>query len=281
VMTLQSGGVGLNLTSASHVIHFDRCYNPAKEAQATDRCHRLGQLQAVCVHRLITQGTFEERLEEIMQRKSKLSAITVTAAEDWIANYSDEALFDLFMLRSGSNRSGTQQAKQRTTTQNSFSQAASSQAASSQAASSRVAPAPKLSPADTENRKRKRLPVVIKPTPRKRWRRLVVIDDDELENIQMRGLDVALPPSSDSCGSYQPSSSSTSFSSISPPVGATNSSSSSSRLKLEEEECTICMDAPCNVRLVPCQHRSLCQTCAAMVESCPLCRKPIQQRIEC
>lgn len=104
LITLQCGGIGLNLTAANHVIHFDRCYNPAKEAQATDRCHRLGQKRSVCVHRLITEGTYEEQLEKIMARKQDLSSLTVTRAEDWIADYDDEALFDLFMLRTGSAR---------------------------------------------------------------------------------------------------------------------------------------------------------------------------------
>jgi len=99
LITVQCGGIGLNLTAASHVVHFDRCYNPAKEAQATDRCHRMGQRRAVCVHRLVTEGTYEERLEEIMKRKQDLSSLTVTSAEDWIADYDDAALFDLFTLR--------------------------------------------------------------------------------------------------------------------------------------------------------------------------------------
>ncbi|CAK9113963.1 Uncharacterized ATP-dependent helicase YwqA [Durusdinium trenchii] len=77
LITLQCGGIGLNLTAANHVIHFDRCYNPAKEAQATDRCHRIGQKRSVCVHRLITEGTYEEQLEKIMARKQDLSSLTV------------------------------------------------------------------------------------------------------------------------------------------------------------------------------------------------------------
>ena len=64
-LTMQAGGVGLTLTAATHVVHFDRCYNPAKEAQATDRLHRSGQKRAVCVHTITTLGTFEERLDEI------------------------------------------------------------------------------------------------------------------------------------------------------------------------------------------------------------------------
>lgn len=106
LITVQCGGIGLNLTAASHVVHFDRLYNPAKEAQATDRCHRLGQRRAVCVHRMVTEGTYEERLEEIMQRKQDLSSLTVTRAEDWIADYDDQALFDLFTLRSGKGGAG-------------------------------------------------------------------------------------------------------------------------------------------------------------------------------
>lgn len=101
VLTVQAGGVGLNLTAANHVIHFDRCYNPAREAQATDRSHRLGQKLKVMEHRLITEGTFEERLEEIMRRKSELSNLTITGSEDWIADYSDKELAELFMLRTG------------------------------------------------------------------------------------------------------------------------------------------------------------------------------------
>lgn len=101
LLSIGVGGVGLNLTAASHVVHFDRCYNPAKEAQATDRCHRLGQHRAVCVHTLVTKDTFEERLDEIMRDKTELSSMTVTSGEDWIASYSDEKIKELFMLRPG------------------------------------------------------------------------------------------------------------------------------------------------------------------------------------
>lgn len=103
LLTVGVGGVGLNLTAASHVIHFDRCYNPAKEQQATDRTHRLGQRNAVCVHAFVTTGSFEERLDEIMREKAELSNLTVTSADDWIANYNDEEVRELFMLRSSSS----------------------------------------------------------------------------------------------------------------------------------------------------------------------------------
>merc|ERR1719436_1595925 len=85
LLSLQAGGIGITLTAAAHVIHFDRCYNPAKEAQATDRVHRIGQTRTVFVHRLITKGTFEEKLAEIMAKRQLLSDITVTAGEEWIA----------------------------------------------------------------------------------------------------------------------------------------------------------------------------------------------------
>jgi len=98
LLTVNAGGVGLNLTTASHVVHFDRCYNPAREAQATDRCHRIGQQRPVCVHRLVTAGTFEERLDEIMHSKSELSSLAVASADDWIADFTDEQLFELFTL---------------------------------------------------------------------------------------------------------------------------------------------------------------------------------------
>merc|ERR1712048_1518169 len=68
VCTLGTGGVGLNLTRASHVVHFDRCWNPAREAQATDRAHRIGQCRTVVVHRLVSQGTLEERLASELER---------------------------------------------------------------------------------------------------------------------------------------------------------------------------------------------------------------------
>merc|ERR1712217_825237 len=72
LLSLAVGGVGLNLVAASHVVHFDRWYNPAREAQATDRCHRIGQHRTVCVHHIITSGTFEERLDKLMRAKSKI-----------------------------------------------------------------------------------------------------------------------------------------------------------------------------------------------------------------
>ena len=69
LLSLKAGGTGLNLTRADHVIHFDRWWNPAVEDQATDRAYRIGQTRPVQVHRLITEGTVEERVAELLRRK--------------------------------------------------------------------------------------------------------------------------------------------------------------------------------------------------------------------
>lgn len=98
LLTLKTGGVGLNLTRASHVVHFDRCFNPAIECQATDRTHRIGQLQKVCVHTLIAKDTFEERIDRILRNKAILAKMVVAANENWIADYSDDDLKNLFCL---------------------------------------------------------------------------------------------------------------------------------------------------------------------------------------
>lgn len=96
------GGTGLTLTAATHVVHYDRCYNPAKEAQCTDRAHRIGQHRTVTVHTLTSQDSFEARLDEIMQRKRHLSDITSSSSENWIADYDDDEVRELFRL--GSSR---------------------------------------------------------------------------------------------------------------------------------------------------------------------------------
>ncbi|NGN92352.1 DEAD/DEAH box helicase family protein [Nocardioides sp. KC13] len=81
LLSLKAGGVGLNLTRADHVIHVDRWWNPAVEDQATDRAHRIGQTRTVQVHRLITQGTVEERVAELLQRKRVLADAVLGAGE--------------------------------------------------------------------------------------------------------------------------------------------------------------------------------------------------------
>ena len=69
ILSLKAGGTGLNLTSAAHVIHFDRWWNPAVEDQATDRAHRIGQNKNIFVYKLIAAGTIEERMLELQERK--------------------------------------------------------------------------------------------------------------------------------------------------------------------------------------------------------------------
>ncbi|MEZ4933115.1 MAG: DEAD/DEAH box helicase [Saprospiraceae bacterium] len=95
ILSLKAGGTGLNLTAASNVIHYDLWWNPAVEAQATDRAYRIGQQKNVMVWRLITQGTFEEKIDEMIRRKKDLANLTVATGESWIGDLSNE---DLKML---------------------------------------------------------------------------------------------------------------------------------------------------------------------------------------
>lgn len=74
ILSIRAGGTGLNLTSASHVIHFDRWWNPAVENQATDRAYRIGQKRNVLVHKFICQGTIEEKIDDLIRQKKNLSA---------------------------------------------------------------------------------------------------------------------------------------------------------------------------------------------------------------
>ena len=86
----------MNLTAASHVIHFDLWWNPAVEAQATDRAYRIGQSKNVMAHRFITNDTFEERIDEMIQRKKHLAEMTVSTGENWIGKLSNKELRDIF-----------------------------------------------------------------------------------------------------------------------------------------------------------------------------------------
>ncbi|MDR0272868.1 MAG: SWF/SNF helicase family protein, partial [Clostridiales bacterium] len=100
VLSLKAGGVGLNLTAANHVIHFDRWWNPAVENQATDRAFRIGQKKNVCVHKFVTTGTIEEKIDTIIENKQKLSGdvIAASSGESWITEMDNDELFDLFKL---------------------------------------------------------------------------------------------------------------------------------------------------------------------------------------
>ena len=96
VLSLRAAGTGLNLTAANHVIHFDLWWNPAVEAQATDRAYRIGQKSNVMVHRFITKNTFEEKINEMIQSKKALAEMTVSTGENWIGNLSNKELRELF-----------------------------------------------------------------------------------------------------------------------------------------------------------------------------------------
>ena len=91
VLSLRAGGFGLNLTKATHVIHFDRWWNPAVEGQATDRAHRIGQEKTVFVHVFVTEGTVEERVEEILERKESLAGLLKDGEKLWNAIGLDNA----------------------------------------------------------------------------------------------------------------------------------------------------------------------------------------------
>lgn len=99
LLSLKAGGVGLNLTAANHVFHFDRWWNPAVENQATDRAYRMGQMRDVQVHKFISLGTLEERIDEMLENKQQLSDNVISSSESWITELSTEALQDLFSLR--------------------------------------------------------------------------------------------------------------------------------------------------------------------------------------
>lgn len=98
LLSLKAGGVGLNLTRADHVIHVDRWWNPAVEDQATDRAHRIGQTRTVQVHRLITQGTVEERVAELLQRKRVLADAVLGGGEAAFTELSNADLRELVEL---------------------------------------------------------------------------------------------------------------------------------------------------------------------------------------
>ncbi|MDR2404416.1 MAG: DEAD/DEAH box helicase [Spirochaetaceae bacterium] len=96
LISLRAGGLGLNLTAASRVIHYDLWYNPAVENQATDRAFRIGQRQNVFVHRFIMRNTFEEKIEAMLTSKRELAEMTVSSGESWLARMSHEELRALF-----------------------------------------------------------------------------------------------------------------------------------------------------------------------------------------
>jgi len=101
ILSLKAGGTGLNLTSATNVIHYDLWWNPAVEDQATDRTYRIGQEKNVMVHRLITLGTFEEKIDEMLKSKKDLANMAVYEGEKIITELSDKEIYEIFTLSGG------------------------------------------------------------------------------------------------------------------------------------------------------------------------------------
>lgn len=99
VLSLKAGGVGLNLTRANHVVHFDRWWNPAVENQATDRAFRIGQTQKVLVHKFVTRGTIEEKIDQMISEKQALADhVVAPTGETLVTEMDDKKLMDLFRL---------------------------------------------------------------------------------------------------------------------------------------------------------------------------------------
>ena len=99
VLSLKAGGTGLNLTAASHVIHFDRWWNPAVENQATDRAFRIGQKRNVLVHKMMCKGTIEEKIDQLITEKSSLASdVLQVSGESLLTEMSDKQLLNLVRL---------------------------------------------------------------------------------------------------------------------------------------------------------------------------------------
>jgi len=99
VLSLKAGGVGLNLTRANHVVHFDRWWNPAVENQATDRVFRIGQTKKVLVHKFVTKGTIEEKIDRMISEKQEMAdQVVAPSGETLVTEMDDKNLMDLFRL---------------------------------------------------------------------------------------------------------------------------------------------------------------------------------------
>lgn len=99
VLSVKAAGVGLNLTAANHVIHFDRWWNPAVENQATDRAFRIGQEKNVMVHKFVTRGTIEERINDLIEDKKNLAENVISSGEQWITELSDKEIISMMKLK--------------------------------------------------------------------------------------------------------------------------------------------------------------------------------------
>jgi SNF2 family DNA or RNA helicase len=98
ILSLKAGGVGLNLTEANHVIHYDRWWNPAVEDQATDRTFRIGQRKDVQVRKFICVGTLEEKIDQMIDQKRELSELIIGSGEAWLTELSTDQIRDMVAL---------------------------------------------------------------------------------------------------------------------------------------------------------------------------------------
>ena len=98
VLSLKAGGVGITLTKANHVFHFDRWWNPSVEDQATDRAFRIGQQKNVFVHKFVAIGTLEERIDQMIEDKKKLAGAIVGSDESWLTELDNDAFRELISL---------------------------------------------------------------------------------------------------------------------------------------------------------------------------------------
>jgi SNF2 family DNA or RNA helicase len=98
ILSLKAGGVGITLTKANHVFHFDRWWNPAVENQATDRAFRIGQKKKVFAHKMVTLGTLEERIDQMLEHKQRLADSIVGQDEAWLTELDNDAFRALIRL---------------------------------------------------------------------------------------------------------------------------------------------------------------------------------------
>ena len=98
ILSLKAGGVGITLTRANHVFHFDRWWNPAVENQATDRAYRIGQQKTVFAHKMVTMGTVEERIDEMIEGKTALAENIIGTDEGWVTEMDNAAFRELIQL---------------------------------------------------------------------------------------------------------------------------------------------------------------------------------------
>jgi SNF2 family DNA or RNA helicase len=99
VLSLKAGGIGVNLTAANHVFHFDRWWNPAVENQATDRAYRIGQTRTVHVHKFVCIGTLEERIDQMIEQKTELAEHIIGSGEQGLSELSTGQLREILSLR--------------------------------------------------------------------------------------------------------------------------------------------------------------------------------------